>query len=98
MIKYTAFTESYTANPFWYQQFGFIQITTLRGGQPLVEFDVADNFPSYVTTKEAMDFQNDIAIVKFNDHYILVFDLTSMQMLPKLIIALNYLENHQDWS
>ena len=78
----SAFTGSYTENPFWYQQFGLRQIRILRGGQPIVDFDAADNCYLYVTTMKAMIFQDDIpsiAIDNFKDHYVLVFDLTSMQ-------------------
>ena len=39
----SAFTGSYTENPFWFQQFDLRQIRMLRGGQPLVNFDAADN-------------------------------------------------------
>ena len=78
----TAFTGSYTENPFWYQQFELRQIRILRGGQPIVDFDAADNYRLYVTTMKAMNFQDDIPSIpidKFKDHYVLVFDLTSMQ-------------------
>ena len=52
-----------------------------RVGQPIVDFDTADNCRLYVTTMKAMNFQDDIpsiAIDDFKDHYVLVFDLTSM--------------------
>ena len=78
----SAFTGSYTENPFWYQQFELTQIRTLRGGQPIVDFDAADNCRFYVTTMKAMNFQDDnpsIPIDDFKNHYVLVFDLTSMQ-------------------
>ena len=78
----SAFTGSYTENPFWYQQFGLRQIRILRAGQPIVDFDAADNCCLYNTTMKAMNFQDDIpsiAIDKFKDHYVLVFDLTSTQ-------------------
>ena len=39
----SAFTGSYTENPFWYQQFDLRKIRILRGGQPIVDFDAADN-------------------------------------------------------
>ena len=39
----SAFTGSFTENPFWYQQFDLRQIRKLRGGQPIVDFDTADN-------------------------------------------------------
>ena len=46
----SAFTGSYTRNPFWYQQFDLRQIRKLRGGQPIVDFDAAYNCHLYVTT------------------------------------------------
>ena len=78
----SAFTGSSTENPFWYQQFDLRQIRILRGGQPIVAFDTADNCRLYVTTMKAMNFQDDIPSVPiddFKDQYVLVFDLTSMQ-------------------
>ena len=78
----SAFTGSFTENPFWYQQFDLRQIRKLRGGQPIVDFDTADNCRLYVTTMKAMNFQDDfpsIPIYDFKDHYVLVFDLTSME-------------------
>ena len=78
----SAFTGSYTENPFWYQQFDLRQIRILRGGQPIVDFDAADNCRLYVTTMKAMNFQDDIPSIpsdNFKDQYVLVFDLTSMQ-------------------
>ena len=78
----SAFTGSFTENPFWYQQFDLRQIRILRGGQPIVDIYTADNCFLYVTTMKAMNFQDDIPSIPiddFKDHYVLVFDLTSMQ-------------------
>ena len=78
----SAFTGYFTENPFWYQQFDVRQIRILRGGQPIVDFDTADNCRPYVTTMKAMNFQDDIPSIPiddFKDQYVLVFDLTSMQ-------------------
>ena len=78
----SAFTGSFTENPFWYQQFDLRQIRIFRGGQPIVDFDTANNCRLYVTTMKAMNFQDDIPSIPlddFKDHYVLVFDLTSMQ-------------------
>ena len=78
----SAFTGSCTENPFWYQQFDLRQIRILKRGQPDVDFDAADNCRLYVTTMNAMNFQDDIpsnTIDNFKDHYVLVFDLTLMQ-------------------
>ena len=54
----------------------------LIGGQPIVDLDAADNSRLYVTTMKAMNFQDDILSIpidNFKDHYVPVFDLTSMQ-------------------
>ena len=76
-----AFTGSYTENPFWFQQFELRQFRVIRGGQPIVDFD-ADNCRLYITTRKAMNFEDDIPSIpidNFKDHYVLVFDLTSTQ-------------------
>ena len=78
----SAFTGSSTKNPFWYQQFDLRQIKILRGGQPIVDFDTADNCRLYVITMKAMNFHDDFPSIPFDyfkDHYVLVFDWTSMQ-------------------
>ena len=78
----SAFTGSFTENPYWYQQFGLRHIRILRGGQSVVDYDTSDNCRLYVTTMRAMNFHDDlpsIPIDNFKDHYVFVFDLTSMQ-------------------
>ena len=77
----SAFTGSYTENSFRYQKFDLRQNRILRGGQPTLDFDAADNCRLYVTTMKAINFQMIFLIPhdNFKDHYVLVFDLTSMQ-------------------
>ena len=78
----SAFTGSHTENPFWYQQFDLRQLRILRGSQPMADFDAADNCRLYVTAMKVMNFQDDIPSIpidNFKDHYVLVFDLTSLQ-------------------
>ena len=78
----SAFTGSETENLFLYQQIDLRQIRIFRGGQPIVDFDAADSCLLYVTTMKAMNFQDDIPSIpidNFKDHFVLVFDLTSMQ-------------------
>ena len=78
----SAFTGSYTENPFRYQQFELRQTRILRRSQPIADFDAADNCRLYVTTTKAMNFQDDIPSIpidNFKDHYVLVLDLTSMK-------------------
>ena len=57
----SAFTGSYTEDPFWYQQIVLRQITKLRGRQPIVDFHAADNCRLYLTTMKALNFQVDIS-------------------------------------
>ena len=74
-------TGSDTENLFWYHQFELRQIRILRG-QPIVDFNAADNCRLHVTAMKAMNFQDDIPsnpIDNLKDHYVLVFDLSSMQ-------------------
>ena len=74
--------SAFTENPFRYQQFDLRQISIHRGGQPIVDYDTSDNCRLYVTTMKALNFQDDISSIPFDnfqDHYVLVFDLTSMQ-------------------
>ena len=76
------FTGSHTQNPFWYQQFDLRQIRRLGGCQQIVDFDAADDCRLCVTTMKAMNFPDDIPSIpidSFKDHYVLVFDMTSMQ-------------------
>ena len=78
----SAFTGSYSENPFWYQQCDLRQNRILREGQAIVYFDAADNCRLYVTAMKAMNCQDDIPSIpidNFKDHYVVVFDLTSMQ-------------------
>ena len=82
MNSKSAFTGSFAENPFWYEQFSLRDIRILRGGQPFVDHDTTDNYPWYVTTMKAMNFQDDIPstpVDNSKDHYVLVFDLTSKQ-------------------
>ena len=82
MNSNSAFTGSFVENPFWYQQFKMRDIRILRGEQPIVHHDTTDNCRVYITTMKAMIFQDDIPSIPFDnlkDHYLVVFDLTSMQ-------------------
>ena len=82
MNSNTAFTGSFVENPFWSQQFNLRDVRTLRGGQSIPNHDTKDNFRLYVTKMKAMNFQDDIPSIpvdNFKEHFVLVFDLTSMQ-------------------
>ena len=78
----SAFTGLYTENPLRHQQFGLRQIRILRGAQPILHFVSAENFCLNVATMKSMNFQGSVTsntIDIFQDHYVLVFDLTSIQ-------------------
>ena len=82
MNSNSAFTGYFAENQFSYLQLNLRDIRLLRGGQPIVYHDTTDNCRLYVTTMKAMIFQDDIPSIpidNFKDHYVLVFDLTSMQ-------------------
>ena len=82
MISNSAFTGSFEEHPLWYQQFNLRDIRILRGGQPIVHHGTTDKCRLYVTTMKAMNLQDDIPSIpvdNFKDHYVLVFDLSSMQ-------------------
>ena len=74
-------------NPFSYQQFGLRKIRRARGGQPIVHFDAESNCRLHVTTLKALKLQDEILSIptdNFKDHYILLFDLASMQDATKI--------------
>ena len=82
IITNSAFTRSYSENLFWNQQFDHREVRNLRCGQPIVVFVAADNSRPYVTIMEAMKSQGHIPSIpydNFKDHYVLLFDLTSIQ-------------------
>ena len=86
MNTQSALTGSHTESPFSYHQFDFRQMRMPKNGQPFLLFDAADSCRLYVTTMKAMNFQVEIPsmlIDKFKDHYVLVFDLTSMHDATK---------------
>ena len=60
MKSNSAFTGSFAENPFWYQQFNLKDIRLLGAGQPIVQLDTTDNCRLFVTTRNAMNFQDDI--------------------------------------
>ena len=82
VIANSAFIGLYTENPFWYQRLVLRHITKLRRGQPIVDLDAADKICLYVTTRQALNFKDDVTLFlfhNFKDHSLPVFDFTSMQ-------------------
>ena len=93
----SAFTGFYTEYSFCYQQLDLREIKIITRGQPNVDFDGADNCGLYVTTKKAMNFRDDVPslrIENFEDHFVLVFDLTSMQDVTEILHYPQLFGNH----
>ena len=77
-----AFTGSCNENQLWYKQFDLRQFILLRVSQPIVDLDAANIYRLNVTTMKSMIFQDDIPSIPIDnckDHYVLMFDLTSIQ-------------------
>ena len=92
----SAFTGSYSEKTFRYQQFDLKQTRKFRVDQPVVEFS-SDNFRLYVTTMRAINFQYDFPsfpIIHIKDHYVLMFDLTSILDPTKIVITQEQLKSH----
>ena len=84
----SSFTGSYPGNPFHYQKFDLRELRIIRGGRAVVHLNTEDDCRPYVTTMKAMSFNEEfpsIPVEDFNDHYILVFDLTSLQDCTEFI-------------
>ena len=77
-----AFTGSRRSNPFHYQKFNLRELKIVRGNQVIVHLDTASNILPYYTTMRALKFDEDgpgIPLSQYENHYVLVFDLTSTQ-------------------
>ena len=70
----SAIAGSFHENPFNYQQFHLRKLRIIRGGRAIISLDTTSPCRPYVTTMKAMQFNED-----FPNHYILVFDLSSLQ-------------------
>ena len=77
-----ALTGHFQENPFHYQKFGLRELRIVRGGRAIVSLDTTNVLTSYVTTMKTMNFNEDIPALpnhQFENQYIQVFDLTSLQ-------------------
>ena len=77
-----AVAGSFHENPFNYQQFCLREFRIIRGGRAIISIDTRSPSRPYVTTMKAMQFNEDfpaLPLEDFRNHYILVFDLTSLQ-------------------
>ena len=63
----SAFNRSYTKNLFGYQKFDLRQVRVFGGGQAVVHFDAADKGCLYVAKMKAMNFQDDILTIPFDN-------------------------------
>ena len=78
----TAFTGHFQENPFHNQKFGLRELRIVRGDIAIVSVDTTNDRRAYVTTMKAINFDEEISALTnnlFQNHYVLVFDLTSLQ-------------------
>ena len=78
----SAFTGHFKENPFHHQKFGVRELRNVQGGRAIVSLDTTNDCRAYVTTMKAMNSNEEIPALpnhQFENHYILVFDLTSLQ-------------------
>ena len=76
------FMGHFQENPFHYQKFGLRELRIVRGGRAIVSLDTTNDCRAYVTTMKAMSFNEEFPALphhQFQNHYTLVFDLTSLQ-------------------
>ena len=89
MKSNSAFTGNFQENSFHYRKFGLRELRIVRGGRAVVSIDTTNNCRAYVTTMKAMIFSEEIPALPndlFADHYVLVFDLTSLQDAGKNVL------------
>ena len=77
-----SFTGQKKENPFNYRKFGLREVKIVRGNQTVIEMKCEDNLRPFVETMKALKFTDDgpgINLNHYENHYVLAFDLTSMQ-------------------
>ena len=78
----SAVAGSFYENPFNYQKFHLRELRIIRGGRAIISLDTTSPCRPYVTTMKAMQLNKDfpaLPMEDFQNHYNLVFDLTSQQ-------------------
>ena len=78
----SAFAGYLQENPFLYQKFGLRELKIVRGSRAIVSVDTTNDCRAYVATMKAMNYNEEIPALLnnlFQNHYVLVFDLTSLQ-------------------
>ena len=78
------FTGTATTNPIHYQKFGLKMLQLMRNGIPVggTPLDTTYNVRAYFNSCWALGFSNgghSVPLSDFDDHFVLVFDLTSTQ-------------------
>ena len=78
----SAFTGHSQEKTFLYQKSGLRELRIVRGGRAIVSLDTTNDCRACVTTTNAMNFIEEVPALpnhQFQNHYTLVFDLTSLQ-------------------
>ena len=78
----SAVAGSFHENSLNYQQFYLRELRIIRVGRAIISLDTTYPCRPYVTTRKAMQFDESfpaLPMEDFQNHYILVFDFTSLQ-------------------
>ena len=78
----SAVAGSFRENSFNYQQFPLRELRIIRGERAFISLDTTSLCRPNVTTMKAMEFKEDfpaLPLENFQNHHVLVFDLTSLQ-------------------
>ena len=81
-----AVAGSFYESPFNYQKFHLRELRIIRGGTAIISLDTTSPCRPYSRTMEATQFNEDfpaLPMENFQNHYILVLDLTSLQDAAK---------------
>ena len=76
------FTGQFQENTLKYQKFGIQELRIVRGGRATVSVDTKNDCRAYATTMKAINFNEKTPALPnnlFQNHYVLLFDLTSLQ-------------------
>ena len=86
MSTISSVAGSFYENPFSYQQLHLRELRIIGGGRAIVSLDTTSPCRPYVTTMKALQFNEDfpaLPMENFQNQYILLFDLTSLQDAAK---------------
>ena len=77
-----SFAGHFQENLLHYQKIGLQELRIIRGGRTIVSIDTTNESRAYVTLMKAINFNDEVPSLSnniFQNHYVHVFDMTSLQ-------------------